>query len=58
MDEQGRAHLRGLASGSYRLTNVPRGYGFRPARFELPPVALHRVTLTFESTTKPNEDDD
>jgi hypothetical protein len=47
-DDLGVARVAALAPGRYRLINLPRGFRVEPERFELPPVAHHRVQLTVE----------
>lgn len=48
IDAEGVARLTGLASDDYRFLNPPRGFVLRPARFEVPPVALHRQKVHVE----------
>ena len=55
IDEAGVARVSALASGRYRFVGVPKGYRFRPAEFELPPVAQQRVTVTLEPEPREGE---
>jgi hypothetical protein len=53
VDENGRARVRALASGTYRFFNGPKGFDFRPRQFELPAVAEQLVTVALERAEKP-----
>jgi len=45
LDEQGHAHLRALAPGTYRFVNLPRHFQLTPSTFELPSVESFRLAV-------------
>ncbi len=54
-DANGVARMRAMPSGRYRFRGAPKGYAFRPAEFELPAVAHHRLTVVLEPEDRPGQ---
>lgn len=47
-DANGVVRLKAMPSGHYQFRGTPKGFVFRPAEFELPPVAALRLTIALE----------